>query len=309
MTCHMPFCKGACAWLVLSTLAWMPAGAPTARAGDTIDMTGSIALANLMTTWAQAYNRQAPELPVSIAAPGSAAGVQSLLAGTADVVLLGAPLTAGERRRFMARYGKAPVAIAVAMDGIAVFVHRSNPLRHATLPELDAVYSRTRACGARQPIRTWGELAGEHSGRLGPLPIAIAGLGSPTGAYRLFRHVALCDGDFRDDFQGLTGPADVAALIRGDDTAMGFAGSALRSPDLRPLAIASGPGAPRYLPTVAAIQSRRYPLSRFLEVIVLPGPDGGAAGRLRPFLDFLRSPAGQETARAAGYVPLPVPGP
>ena len=284
-------------------IAGLLAGLPAARAQGSLDMTGSVALANLMTAWAQAYNQGAPEIPVSIAAPGGAAGAEALLNGTADIVLLGAPLTTRQRQRFVDRHGYPPKIIPVAMDGIAVFVHRTIRLERITLQQLDAVYSRTRYCGAPRAIDTWRALG--LKGRLAAAPIHIAGLDAHAGAYHLFKRIALCNGDFRDRFQALVGPADVAALIRNDTTAMGFAGSALRSADLRPLAIARTPYAPAYLPTPENIRDRRYPLSRTLNVAINVHPGQPLPTHLQAFLAFVRSPAGQAVARKAGYVALP----
>lgn len=286
------------ALLALLTLLALPV-----RAQDTLTLTGSIALGNLMAAWVQAYDLTAPPVPVAIATPGSAAGIRALLQGTADLALLGEPLPDEARRRFEARRGHPPQVVPVAMDGVAVFVNALTPLRRITLPQLDAAYSATRRCGAPRPVRRWQDLGVD--GSLAPAPVTAAGLNDATGAHRLFRRIALCGGDFRPDFVALTGPAEVAALVSRDETALAFAGSALRHPDLRPLAIARKDGGPAVLPTEAAIQTRRYPLARTLAIAFDAPPGSPPPPAIRAFLDYLRSPAGQAVARRAGYVPLP----
>ncbi len=273
---------------------------PTGR----VVVTGSIALANLTNQWVDDLTSRNPAISITVADPGGAVGIEALLNGSADVVLASRLLSQLQMQRFTDRFGYAPAVVPVAMDGVAVYVNILNPLRQITLTQLDAIYSTTLRCGASRPLRNWGELG--VKGQLGNESIAALGLTAASGAYLMFKHVVLCDGDFRADFQALVGPAAVEAALADNVAAIGFSSSALRSADILPLAVAKREGQRAIAPGVESIQARRYPLTRVLAVILNIPPGGNAAPAVQAFLNYARSAAGQEVAAKAGYVPLPI---
>ncbi len=300
-------------WMALLVPLWffqtvghaaVPPSAPTPPPGGQVVVVGSAVLSDLVSRWAEGFGRVYPGIPVTVADTGSAAGIEALLNGSADVVLTSIPLSQRQKAQFTSHFGYAPTAVPVAMDGVAVYVSSLNPLREITLVQLDGIYSTTLRCGIRQPIGDWGELG--VKGDLSDRPITSLGLTANSGAYQLFKRVALCDGDFHANFQALVGPEAVAAGLANNVAAIGFSSSALRSPDIRALAIARREGAPAITPTVQSIQTRQYPLAQVLSIILNITPDGNASPAVQAFLDYTRSAAGQAEAAKAGYVPLPV---
>jgi len=266
--------------------------------------TGSTTLSNLVTYWGEAFSAHNPGVRITIADPGSAVGMEALLHGTAHAVLISTHLSWKQQDRFINRFGYLPTLIPVAMDGVAIYVNTLNPLPSITLKQLDAIFSATRRCGARQPLRMWKELG--LKGSLGNKSITPVGLTVDSGSHQVFRHVALCDGDFRPDYHALIGPAAVEALLASDSAAIGFSSSTQRSAAIRSIPIAPRPGEPAIAPTPADIRSGRYPMRRTL-AIALNQPTGRTpALAMQAFLDFVRSAEGQALASRAGYVSLPV---
>ncbi len=280
--------------------ASMPASPPPT--GQLI-LTGSTDLSNLVALWVEAFRQRDPAVILTVADPGSAVGLESLLNGTAEAVLISTPLYQKQRQRFIERYEYAPSATPVALDGVAIFVNTANPLTSISLPQLDAIYSRNHRCGDNKPIRIWRELG--VSNELAQLPVNAIGLSDASGAYYLFRRKALCGGDFRPDVKAIPGLGGVQTAISNDRAAIGFASSALRDPELRTVPLAWHNGESAIAPTAEAIRSGRYPLARTLSIAYnLPsGRDINPA--LRAFLDFARSKQGQAIAVKAGYVSLP----
>jgi len=188
------------------------------------------------------------------------------------------------------------------MDGVAVYVNKLNPLRRITLTQLDAVFSVTRHCGGEAPIETWDQLG--IAGALKTRRIVPYGLVDSTGAYHLFRDIALCGGDFKPDFQAMAGPDALESAIESQPDALGFSSSALHSAGIRPLAVASDGSSTAVPPDEANIRNRRYPLSRTLTIAVNLPPSGSLPPALKAFLDYVRSVQGQEVAAKAGYAPF-----
>ncbi len=276
---------------------------PDLPSGNGIVVTGSVALANLITLWAEDFRERNPAVVITVADPGTAVGIEALLNGSADLVLTSMPLTQSQKNRFSERFGYLPSYVPVARDGVALYVNLLNPLQEITFLQLDAVYSATRRCGARQAIRKWSDLG--VKGSRGERMITPLGLTSDTGAYLLFKHFVLCDGDFRADFQALAGPAAVQAALAGNPAAIGFSSSALRSADVRAVAVARREGETALLPSIETIQNGRYPLTRTLGIMLNIAPDEKPNPGVQEFLDYVRSAAGQAIAAKAGYVPLP----
>jgi len=254
--------------------------------------------------WGKTFSEHHPTLPITIADPGSAAGIEALLNGTAHAVLISTPLRRQQQDRFITRYGYSPALIPVAMDGVAIYVNTLNPLPSITLKKLDAIFSATRWCGARQPIRLWKKLG--LTGSLGNSSITPVGLTEASGSYQVLRHVALCDGNYLANVQALVGPASVEAVLASNPTAIGFSSSAERSAAIRAVPIAPRPGSPAIAPTPANIQSGQYPMRQTLAIALNQPPGRPFTPAMQAFLDFIRSAEGQIIASQAGYVPLSV---
>ena len=270
-----------------------------------LTLSGSTSLANLISLWVDAFRLRYPEAAFIVADSGSAVGMEALLNGSADAVLLSTPLHEHQQQRFLDRYGYAPTLIPVAHDGVAIFVNKLNPLAQISLPQLDAVFSRTLRCGENKAIRSWRGLG--LKGELAQKPITTVGLSADSGAYYLFRGEALCGGDFRTDFQAIAGPGGVQAAISHNAAAIGFAGSAQDNPELRTVAVARDKAGKAVLPTPAAIRSQRYPLARTLSIAYNLPPEHAMPLQLKTFIEFILSVDGQDIAAEAGYVRLAGP--
>ena len=267
-----------------------------------VELGGSVALADLVTDWISGFQKRYPGIRVTLADSGSESGIATLINGSKDAVLIGTPITAEQQSGFAQRYGYPPRLIPVAMDGVAVYVNKLNPLRQVTLAQLDAVFSATRRCSASPPITTWGQLG--VAGELKSQPVKPYGLDVSSGAYQLFRTIALCDGDFSQDFQAMAGPGALEAAVASQSGAMGFSSSTLGSAALRPLAVARDAGSLALLPDAANIRSKSYPLSRTLAIAVNLPPEASLPPALGAFLDYVRSAQGQQVAAKRGYVTL-----
>ncbi len=262
---------------------------------------GSVALANLTALWAQEFRRIYPLVEIVLSDAGGEAGIGALVNGDADAVLLGDSLSHSQLEVFRDKYGYAPKLIPVARDAVAIYVDAGNPLRRITLAQLDAIFSATHRC-SKAAITNWQQLGiavADESAHVLPY-----GLDDSTAAYRVFKQVALCGGDFLPDFQAMAGPGAVESAIASQPGAIGFSSNALRSAGIRPLAVARDDIKKAVAPNVESISSKRYPMSRTLSIAVNAPPGKSLSPLLQAFVDYVLSVSGQDTARKAGYVPL-----
>ncbi|UCG19345.1 MAG: substrate-binding domain-containing protein, partial [Thiotrichales bacterium] len=109
---------------------------------------GSDTLANLATLWAEEFKRAYPNVNIQIQAAGSSTAPPALTEGTANIGPMSREMKSKEIEAFEAKYGYKPTGIAVAIDALAVYVHKDNPIKGLTMSQVDAIFSSTRKCGA-----------------------------------------------------------------------------------------------------------------------------------------------------------------
>ena len=252
--------------------------------------TGSDTLAGLSSLWAQSMMRLHPEATVQVRALGSSAAPTALIEGTADIGPMSRPMTASEAARFQRRFGYPPTAVPVAVDTVAVFVHRDNPLRAIGRNELDAIFSANRRCGAPRGIQHWGELGLVDAWE--DRPISSYGRGAASGTYGYVRAELLCGGDYAPRVNRLVGSAAVVRSVGSDLAGIGYSSAGFLSDSVQRLRVLGTDGA------VAPM------LSRDLILYVNRPPGEPLAPLLRAYLRAALDEAGQHQVQAAGYEAL-----
>nr|WP_240457806.1 phosphate ABC transporter substrate-binding protein [Halomonas socia] len=283
-------------WLLM---AWPLAAAERAVVGS-LDSVGSETLAGLMLRWGEQLERDYPGVRLQLQASGSATAPAALAAGTSRLGPMSRRMSAAEREAIEARQGHLPLEIPVALDALAVFVHRHHRLEALSLAQLDAIFSDTRRCGAARPLGRWQDVAGSKQQG----SITRHGRNSVSGTHGVFKRQALCGGDFRLDVNEHTGSAAAVAAVAGAPGAIGYAGAGYLTAGVRAVALENAAGE-AVAPSAEAVLSGDYPLSRplYLYVNLPPGerlPPAEAA-----FIALVLSDAGQALVEESGFIALP----
>jgi phosphate transport system substrate-binding protein len=182
---------------------------------------GSDTLNNLMTLWAEGFRAIYPNVNIQIEGKGSSTAPPALIEGTAQLGPMSRAMKPSEDDAFEKRYGYKPTAIPVAIDAIAIFVHKDNPLTGLTLEQVDGIFSSMRKRGGK-PIQTWGDLG--LTGEWAPRPLSLYGRNSASGSYGFFKEHALLSGDFQATVKELPGSSSVVHGVAHDLGGMGYAG-------------------------------------------------------------------------------------
>jgi len=270
----------------------------------TISSVGSDTLANLMTLWAEEFKRFYPNVNMQIQAAGSSTAPPALAEGTANLGPMSRLMKDSEIQAFEKKYGYKPTPVAVAVDAMAVFVNKDNPVEGLTLQQVDAVFSSTRTCGAPADVTTWGQLGlgGSWAGR----SIQIYGRNSVSGTYGYFKEHALCKGDFKNSVNEQPGSASVVQSVSTSLNGIGYSGIGYATSSVRRVPLASMPGAPFVPATAKNALDGSYPLARFLYVYVNKPPGKLLDPVADQFLRMVLSATGQRLVIRDGYIPLPV---
>lgn len=264
---------------------------------------GSDTLANLMTLWAEEYKREYPNVNIQIQAAGSSTAPPALTEGTSNFGPMSRKMKDKEVEAFEKRYGYKPTPIRVAIDALAVFVNKDNPITGMTLPQVDAVFSSTRKCGLPDDITTWGGLG--LDGAWKTRAIQLYGRNSVSGTYGYFKEHALCKGDYKNNVNEQPGSASVVQSVSSSLNGIGYSGIGYKTSGVRTVALAKAAGQPFVDATTENAISGKYPLARFLYIYVNKHPNKPLSPLEGEFIKMVMSKVGQKIVVKDGYIPLP----
>ncbi|MGH7315564.1 MAG: PstS family phosphate ABC transporter substrate-binding protein [Candidatus Rokuibacteriota bacterium] len=268
-----------------------------------ISSIGSDTLNNLMTLWAENFNKFYPNAKIQIEGKGSSTAPPALISGTAQLGPMSRAMKGTEIDAFEKRYGYKPTPIRSSVDALAVFVNKDNPLKCLTLAQVDAVFSKSRRAGHKEDVTTWGQLGltGEWAGK----PISLYGRNSASGTYGFFKEHTLKNGDYKDSVKEQPGSASVVQGVTVDRFAMGYSGIGYATAGVRAVPLTTKEGAKCYEADPENSYAGTYPLSRFLFVYVNRAPGKALDPLTREFVKLVLSREGQEVVIKDGYFPIP----
>ena len=290
-----------------------------AQLAGTLTSIGSDTMREVMAGWGEAFTQAHPDVKFRMQARGSATAPEALNRGQSDLAPMSRPMTAEEIDAFRRAHGDEPRAYRVALDALAVYVHRDNPVNGLSMDQIDAIFSPTRRCqrgffSDSSPIDHWNDVS---FSRLGA--IALYGRGALSGTHAFFAATALCNGRFKDSIVEFQDSASVVEAVAGNPNAIGYAGIGYRTDGVR--AVALSPQASSFEGAYYSyyvdqysddddperrygwVVRGRYPLSRYLHLYT--HEDGDSDALVHAFVTFALSDTGQRMAHDAGFIPLP----
>ncbi|MCB9601502.1 MAG: phosphate ABC transporter substrate-binding protein [Sandaracinus sp.] len=255
------------------------------RASETVTLRGSDTMIVLTQRWAHAFHDTHPALSMQVSGGGSGVGLAALASGTTDVAAASRDVEPEELASLRTPRGE-PRVLRVAVDALAVYVHRDNPLERLDVAALRGLY--------RGQLTHWSDVGGA------PEQVVLYGRENSSGTYVYFKEHVLERLDFAAETQSLPGTAAVIQAVRRDPRGIGYGGFGFAQ-GVKLVAIAPSPDAPAVVPDESSAIDGRYPLARFLYLVLADAPQGAT----RAFLEFVLSDAGQREVVDAGFFPLP----
>ncbi|MGL1958934.1 MAG: phosphate ABC transporter substrate-binding protein PstS family protein [Colwellia sp.] len=267
-----------------------------------VSSVGSDTLANMMTFWAEDFKRTYPNVNIQIQAAGSSTAPPALTEATSNLGPMSRKMKSREIEAFQKRYGYKPTRVRVAIDALAVFVHKDNPLKGLRIDQVDAVFSSNRKCGSDKSVERWGDLG--LTGAWVSKDVQLYGRNSVSGTYGYFKKKALCKGDFKNSVNEQPGSASVVQSVSASLNGIGYSGIGYRTSGVRALPLAKKSNDFIEANMENAI-SGKYPLSRYLYIYVNKHPNKPLAPMEAEFLKMILSKSGQTIVEKDGYIPLP----
>jgi phosphate transport system substrate-binding protein len=234
----------------------------------------------IANAFAEVFGEHCSELEITVKKTGSANGMAALIAGRCDAALMSRPLRQKELRRAVEK-GVLPCVHVLAIDGVAVIVHPTNPVKKLSLKQVRKVFTGQ--------ITNWKQLGGRDANIV---PITRD---SSSGTFETFHRVVM-------DGKRVTRRGEVAvspashARIKTTPGAISYVGVGFVDEKVKALAIND------VQPTQRTIAAGEYPISRRLFLVTDGWPANGTP--LRQLVTFPLTPAGERLIRAKGFVPL-----
>jgi len=265
-----------------------------------INSIGSDTLNNLMTYWSEAFSKYYPNVKMQIEGKGSATAPPALIAGTSQLGPMSRTMKSSESDEFEKKYGYKPTAIGVALDSLAVFVNKDNPIQSLSFLQLDGIFSATRSCGASS-ISNWKDLGLSEEWAH---PISLYGRNSASGTYGYFKEHALCKGDYKGSVKEQPGSATVVESVANDRYGIGYSGIGYKTAGVRAVPLSGLGSSKAFEATPDNVYSGSYPLSRYLYIYVNKAPGKPLSPEIKQFLTYVLSRQGQQVVVKDGFVPL-----
>jgi phosphate transport system substrate-binding protein len=258
---------------------------------------GSDTMNNLMTLWAEEFNKFYPNVKVEIEGKGSSTAPAALIEGQAQFGPMSRPMKASEVDEFEKKFGYKPTPLRAGIDTLAIYVHKDCPLNEITLDQIQRVFS------VAGPEVTWDQLGIADAAYRGKT-VSLYGRNSASGTYGYFKEVALGGRDYKATVKEQPGSSAVVQGIASDRFAMGYSGLGYKTAGVKALKVSAARGEEAFEATVDNAISGEYPIARFLYIYINHDPRRPMEPLRAEFIRMMFSRAGQESVVKDGYFPV-----
>lgn len=282
----------------------LPHYQPVVSIKGPVDIPCTDTLPEVGDEWTRGFRKYHAESNLIFRYKPSGEAVKQLLDGSAPLVILARELSSAEMKAFRDKYGYMPMRMPVGMDANIVFVNKANPIASITMEQLDAIYSKTRKGGAKEPAVVWGDLGirGELAKR------RIDAFSRPEGsAVRAsFGTLALMQGEFRDGLQERDDYPSLAEAVTTDAASIGYGPLICWYSTNKILPVVPYDGTEARYPTQEMVTSSRYPMTRLFYAYLNRAPGDAVPKPINEVLHLILTQEGQNEVADGGLLPAPV---
>lgn len=240
---------------------------------------------------AETYMNAHPGSRITVTGGGSGVGISALLDGTTDIAMASRSIKFKEKVK-LKKNGKKLCESVVAFDALAVIVNPSNPIRHLTREQLEAIF--------RGKITNWKDVKDYVTGKRGPdLKIIVYSRETSSGTYEFFKTSVLKEKNYMAGVLSMPATGAVIQSVSQTHGAIGYVGMAYINKDVRAIKV-SYDNKHFIYPNMETGRKRIYPIIRELYYYYTEDK----AAYVTPFINYLLSPEGQKIVMKSGYVPV-----
>ncbi len=242
---------------------------------------GSTTVGPLAKAFAEHFKTENPGVTITVAESGSGNGAKSLINGTCDVADMSRFMKDTEFKAAV-EAGVFPVAHIIAMDGIGIIVHPSNPVRNLTVEQVRDIYLGK--------ITNWKEVGGPDKS------IVVISRDTNSGTYECFEELVMNKQKIAPTVEYVGSNGAIRQRVQSTPTAIGYVGLGFVDRTVKALSIND------IQPSRATVVSGVYPIARPLYMFTNGYPKLGSP--LHAFVTLYLTPKGQEIVESIGFIPV-----
>ena len=249
-------------------------------------------------SWADRFRKFHPEVTLTPGKTGTEAGIKSLSEDASVIAGASRPLSDADVAVLKGGKCKEPLSVIVALDPLALYVHKNNPIVGVSPEQLESIF---RAPGGNgKHAATWSDLG--LQGELAKSPIRIHSRSEISGTTNFIKQLILQGGELAKEAQSHNTNEEVTAAIGADLAGVGFGGFGDASSMVRPVPLLlNGQIVPA---TETSFLTGHYPLVRPLVLVVDKAQMKNDGGLREAMLRYVLSRDGQLEAVREGFFPI-----
>jgi phosphate transport system substrate-binding protein len=248
---------------------------------ETLQIDGSTTVGPIAEAFAEYFKSIYQDLEISVKKTGSGDGAKALGDGMCDIAAMSRFMKPDEFKK-CADKGIMPVAHVVAMDGICIIVHPSNPVKELTTQQVQDIYLGK--------ITNWNQVGGPD------LAIVAVSRDTSSGTYETFHELVMEKKDIAGKVEYVNANPQAHARVSGNRGAIGYVGLGFVDAKAKALTIDG------VVPSKRTIVSGVYPIARPLFLFTNGYPKLGSM--VHRFVTFHLTEVGQELVEAKKFVPV-----
>ncbi len=262
-------------------LAAMAATIGAASAEDKIVIDGSTTVGPIAKAFAEYYMAAHPEVNVTVSESGSGNGRKSLAGGTCDIAAMSRPFKDSEFTETAVK-GIQPTAHVVALDGLPILVHPSNPVQDLTIEQIRKIYLGE--------ITNWKDVGGADAS------IVFISRDTNSGTSETFEGLVMNKMKIHENCEYVGSNGAIRQRVQSTPNAIGYAGLGFVDKTVKALKVNG------IYPSQETVQTGEYPIARPLFLYTNGYPKLGSA--LYQFVTIHLTEDGQEMVEEIGFVPV-----
>lgn len=249
---------------------------------ETISVKGSDTMVHLVAAWAEGFMKAQKSIDVSVTGGGSGTGIASLINKTTNIAsssrsMKDKEISLAKSRKVVAH------EIKVALDGVSIIVHPSNPVKNLTMRQLKSIYTGE--------IKNWSELGGPNQ------KIMLLSRDTSSGTYVFFQEHVLQNNDYFRSTRMMPSTSAIVQTVSQDKGAIGYVGLGYAEEAGSKIKVLT---VDKVEATINTIRSGKYPVARPLFLYT----NGNPSGAVKTFIDYILGSSGQKIVKETGFVPL-----
>ncbi|MDF7808224.1 phosphate ABC transporter substrate-binding protein [Pontiellaceae bacterium B12219] len=265
--------------ILTATAALALAGA--AHASETIVIDGSTTVGPIAKAFAEYYMAANPEVNITVSESGSGNGAKAMVNGTCDVAIMSRPMKDSEFKA-AADHGAQPVAHVVALDGLPILVHPSNPVQDLTVEQIRKIFLGE--------ISNWSQVGGPNK------EIVTISRDTNSGTYETFAGLVMNKEKIGEKCEYVGSNGAIRQRVQTTPAAIGYAGLGFVDKTVKALKVNG------IYPSPETVQTGEYPIARPLFMYTNGYPKLGSS--LYQFMTIHLTEDGQEMVEEIGFVPV-----